>query len=181
MENTIVILSSDHGESFREGYVGHGGRHLFEQVTHVPLIIWEPGQVEGRIINDIVDMTDIPATILDLVDVPVPSWMEGRPLVPLMRGEKLPSRPVFSMNFQRNYSLGHQITDGTIAVWDGDYKLVYYLDDNETMLFNLKSDTEESRNLSWKRPELKKRLMKLINDNLSNANLKIAQSNEQKQ
>ncbi len=81
IENTVIILSADHGESFEHGYFTHGGPFLYEQVTHVPLIIKEPGQMKGQTVDTLVEQIDIPATILDLANIPVPSWMEGRSLV----------------------------------------------------------------------------------------------------
>lgn len=93
--NTILILSSDHGESFEHGYFTHGGPFLYEQVTHIPLIIKEPGQTRGRIIRDLVEQIDIPATILGIVNIPVPPWMEGRSLVPLMQGESFSRGQLF--------------------------------------------------------------------------------------
>jgi arylsulfatase A-like enzyme len=57
--NTVIILSADHGESFEHNYKGHGSIHLFEQVTHIPLIIKEPGRTSGRIIDDLVEQIDI--------------------------------------------------------------------------------------------------------------------------
>ncbi len=127
IKNTVIMLTADHGESFEHGYFTHGGPFLYEQVTHIPLIVKEPGHTGGRIVDDRVEQIDIPATILDLADIPVPSWMEGRSLMPLMRGRKIPQRPAFSMNFEENRSRGHQISRGSVAVWEGDYKLMHYL------------------------------------------------------
>jgi len=93
--STIIIFSADHGESFDHGYFTHGGPFLFEDVTNIPLIIKMPGQQEGTIITDRVEQIDIPATILDMVNIPVPQWMEGRSLLPLMKGQKLPQGPFF--------------------------------------------------------------------------------------
>ena len=177
-KNTIIILSSDHGESFEHDYFGHSGPHLYEQVTHVPLIIKEPDQTEGRIINNLVEQIDIPATILDLINIPVPSWMEGRSLVPLMRDEELPSRPSFSMTLEKNPSRGHQITKGTVAVWEGDYKLIHYLQENKSLLFNLKEDSDELNNLFDKESEVGQHLLALIKDNLKEANERIGRENK---
>ncbi len=174
LKNTVVILSSDHGESFEHGYITHDGKHLYEQVTHLPLIIKEPGQTEGQIINDLAEQIDIPATILGLADIPVPSWMEGRSLVPLMRGKDLPPRPAFSMALQRNRSRGHQITNGTIAVWEGNYKLIHYLEEKKSLLFNLKRDPDELNNLFDKDPEVGQRLLTMIVENLQKANERIS-------
>ncbi len=170
LKNTIIILSSDHGESFEHGYFTHGGPFLYEQVTNIPLIIREPDQREGQIINDLVESIDIPPTILDLANIPIPSWMEGRSLVPLARGKKLPQRPAFSMNFEENPSVDNQIIRGSIAVREGDYKLIYYLEKKESLLFNLKLDPDEMENLFDKEKERSKLLLGLIQDNLKKAN-----------
>ncbi len=174
LKNTVIIMSSDHGESFEHNYLGHGGKYLYEQVTHIPLIIKEPNQTEGQIINDLIEQIDIPATILDLAGIPVPTWMEGRSLAPLMRGKRLPSKPLFSMNFQKNKSRGHKIRNGSIAVWEGDYKLIYYLKEKKSLLFNLKQDPDELNNLFDKEPEVNKRLFSLIHDNLKKANVRLS-------
>jgi arylsulfatase A-like enzyme len=78
--NTIVIVTSDHGESFREhGLVTHG-TSLYRELIHVPLIIWWPGHVPaGQKIDRPVSTASLPATILDLIgsdspnDYPIPS------------------------------------------------------------------------------------------------------------
>lgn len=174
LENTLFVISADHGESFEHGYLTHGGPFLYEQVTHIPLIIKEPDQVSGKVINNIVEQIDIPATIIDLLDIQVPAWMEGRSVVPLIRGEHLTERPAFSMNFEENPSRGHQITKGSIAVWEGDYKLIHYLDREESLLFNLKKDPDELRNLFDKEHGIRQHLLSLIHDNYKAANDKIS-------
>ncbi|MEM3101507.1 MAG: sulfatase [Candidatus Nitrosotenuis sp.] len=170
LKNTIIIFTSDHGESFEHGDFTHGHAHLYEQVTHIPLIIKEPDQTNGVVINDLVEQIDIAPTILDLVNIPIPSWMEGRSVAPLLRGEKLSPKPVFSMNFKKNPSRGHQISEGTIAVWEGDYKLIYYLKDGKSLLFNLKNDPEELDDISNEKSSITRHLLALIQDNLLKIN-----------
>lgn len=172
-DNTVVILSADHGESFEHGYFTHGGLFLYEQVTHIPLIIKRPGRHEGQIVDALVEQIDVPATILDLTNIEIPSWMDGRSLIPLMRGERLPNRPAFSMNFEGNRSRGRQIVSGSIAVWEDDYKLIHYLGKNKSLLFNLKQDPDEMNNLYDKETETGLHLLGLIQDNLKKANEKI--------
>jgi arylsulfatase A-like enzyme len=169
LKNTIIILSSDHGESFEHGYFTHGGPFLYEQMTHLPLIIKEPGQVEGKIIDTIVDQVDIPVTILDMGGISIPSWMEGRSLVPLLRGKDIEPKPAFSMNFDKNPA-SEKITKGTIAVWEGDYKLIHYLEKKESLLFNLREDPDELNNLIEKKPEVGQRLLGLIQHRLKEVN-----------
>ncbi|MEE8329021.1 MAG: sulfatase [Thermodesulfovibrionia bacterium] len=173
LKNTVIILSSDHGESFEHNYQQHSGPHLYEQLIHIPLLIKEPNQKEGGIIDNVVAQIDIPPTILELADIPIPSWMEGRSLVPLMRGKSLSVKPGFSMNFEKNFSRGHQITRGSISVREGDYKLIHYLEGKKSLLFNVIKDPDELNNLFDKEPELGRNLLSFIKDNLKNANERI--------
>lgn len=170
--NTVIILSADHGESFEHGYIKHGRKELYEHVTHIPLFIKEQDQSEGAIIKDMVRQIDIPATILELAGVPIPPWMEGRSLVPLMNGIKLTPEPAFSMTLETNRPR-EKLTKGTVAVWEGDYKLIYYLDENRSLLFNLREDPDELHNLLDREPKIGAHLLTLIKNNLEKANKRI--------
>jgi len=171
LKNTTIILSSDHGESFEHDYWGHGAK-LYEADTHIPLIIKEQNQTKEQIFDILVGQEDIAATILGIADIPIPSWMEGRSLVPLLHGEELSPRPVFSMNLIRN-TKGQMIDKGEIAIWDGDYKLILRIDDNSSLLFNVKHDPGELHDLSYIEPKVKEYLQNLILDSLRKANKKI--------
>lgn len=175
LENTIIILSTDHGEIFDHNNILHGDT-LYEPETHIPLVIKEPGQTKGRIVDNIVEQIDIPATILDLAGISVPAWMEGRSIVPLMRGEDMPERPAFAMNLEKNHR-DQFIDKGDIAVWEGDYKMIHNLEKRESMLFNLRNDPGELDNLIDREPEVGRRLLDLIHENLKKANDKIAKGN----
>src|SRR3989304_3777539 len=52
--------------------------------------------------RDLIEQIDIRATVLDVANIPVPSWLEGRSLVPLMQGKSHPLRPLFSINVELN-------------------------------------------------------------------------------
>ena len=175
MTNTVVILTSDHGESFWHGYQEHDGPYLYEQFVNVPLIIRLPGERKDKI-NMPVEQIDIAPTILELAGISAPDWMEGRSLFPLLQGGSLEQRQVFSMQLIKNRSFGHPITKGTIAIWDKDFKLIYYLESHNTLLFNLKSDPGETMDLSKEMIDIRQELLKSIQDNLSSANAKITQT-----
>ncbi len=84
LDDTIVVLTSDHGEEFSEhGGVGHG-QTLHGEVLHVPLLIRLPGGRDGgRVVDGLVQHVDILPTVLDLAGMPGPPGLDGRPaLVP---------------------------------------------------------------------------------------------------
>ena len=172
LNNTIIILSSDHGESFENGYHTHGGPFLYESVTHVPLIMKEPGQKRGLNISIPVEQIDIPASILDLSGIAVPFWMEGRSLVPAIRGEAISPYPVFSMNLRMNQASEGELSDGSYAVREGSYKLIYIIDGERKWfsLFNLKNDPDELNNIYENEPEKGRYLLNLIYKQHENSN-----------
>ncbi len=174
LKNSIIILSADHGESFEHNSYGHGGVHLYEAVTNIPLIISIPRENKGKIIHTLVSQSDIPASILELVNIPIPSWMEGRSFVKLFKGHSIVEMPIFSMNLARSMSRGNPITEGIIAVWEGDYKLIHYLEEKKSLLFNIKKDPDELNNLFDKEAEVRQRLLKYVLDHLRDANERIS-------
>lgn len=172
MSNTIIIFSSDHGENFSHGNNGHRGEFLYEPVISIPLVIKIPGNKKGQKIDFPVEQIDIAPTILEFAGISVPEWMDGRSLVPLLKGESMEYRPIYASYLQKNYSFEQPITKGVIAVRDVDYKLIYYLEQEESLLFDLKNDPYETQNITGSEPEIKERLKKLITDNVLRINNK---------
>ncbi|MBL7050184.1 MAG: sulfatase [Nitrospira sp.] len=172
--NTYIILSSDHGESFTHGFYRHGAaRDLFEPVTNIPLIIKAPGQQKGLVISDPVAQIDITSTILEIAGVEVPQWMEGRSLMPLMAGERMDLHNIISMVLVKNQSRGRELNKGSFSVRKGDYKLIHYLEDNESLLFNIRSDPDELIDLSGKYPDITDELRISLKRELATANNRI--------
>ncbi|MEO7501051.1 MAG: sulfatase-like hydrolase/transferase, partial [Gemmatimonadaceae bacterium] len=68
LSNTLVVVTSDHGEEFGEhGWVNHGNG-LYLPALRVPLVISFPGHIpEGAVVEDPITLRDLPATVLDLV------------------------------------------------------------------------------------------------------------------
>ncbi|RJR17858.1 MAG: DUF229 domain-containing protein [Nitrospiraceae bacterium] len=166
--NTVIILSADHGESFENGYHTHGGPFLNEAVSHIPLIIKVSNRNEGQSISELIEQVDIPATILDFAGISIPDWMEGRSLLPLMTGADFNTKQVFSMNIRMSSQKNRKIESGSFAVWEGDFKLVYFLDSKweKTFLYNLREDPDETRNIFEKEIETGQHLLNLILEKL---------------
>jgi arylsulfatase A-like enzyme len=97
---TIFVTTADHGEAFLEhGLIEHGGR-LHDEVVRVPLLLAGPGIPAGRRVSAPVAHVDLLPTILDLLRIPAPAWIEGRSLVGLVTGREAESafgdRPLYS-------------------------------------------------------------------------------------
>lgn len=83
INNTVIILVSDHGEEFLERQQwGHFETNLYDEILKVPLLIYDPQFKEGRKIHNQVRTLDIMPTVLDLCACPPPDSMEGASLVP---------------------------------------------------------------------------------------------------
>jgi len=153
-ENTLLVVSADHGESFEDGFRGHRGEHLYEQLIHIPLLIHLPGQRDGPRIDATASQVDIGPTILNYLKAPIPSWMDGEPLG-LGAGERKTYR--YSMEMEAN-GVRPPISKGIVTATDGRYKLVYSLTRNSIELFDLKLDPDESKNIAGENAALVERM-----------------------
>ncbi len=91
-KNTVVIVTSDHGEEFLEhGQIGHE-RTLSEEVLSIPLLVSAPGMTP-RVELEAVGLADLVPTVLELVGSTPPTGLDGRSLVPLLRGLVDKDRP----------------------------------------------------------------------------------------
>jgi arylsulfatase A-like enzyme len=83
-DKSAIIVVSDHGDQFYEhGSVGHGDT-VYQELTHVPLIIRAPGfYPKGQVVRADVEIMDVFATILDLAGVKPGPTVEGTSLTPL--------------------------------------------------------------------------------------------------
>jgi len=87
-DNTIIIVTSDHGEEFWEhGGTGHGWS-LHEHQLRVPLVMKSPTfDQTGREMNEWVGIIDITPTILDMLRIPLSNEFQGKSLLPLINNE----------------------------------------------------------------------------------------------
>jgi len=102
LDETAVIIVSDHGEEFLDhGAAGHG-HSLYSEIVHVPLIVLYPrGFPEARRIDSPVEMMSIYPTILELLDIAPPSGIDAASLLPLISGAETPQARV-AASFNRS-------------------------------------------------------------------------------
>jgi arylsulfatase A-like enzyme len=135
LQDTAVIVSADHGESFEGGVYRHKTPYLTRPVIHVPLIIRMPGQQDGRTVPVTADQAALAPTILELAGVLKPDTMRGHSLVEWLNrdGEGDGEGLAFSQYFERN-SVFKPLRRGSVGVIDGRYQYVHYLESNKGIL-----------------------------------------------
>jgi arylsulfatase A-like enzyme len=94
-ENTIIVLTADHGEEFGDHGSNRHGQSLYREVLRIPLMIRAPGFAPRRV-TETVRSVDLLPTINELVSIGTPSYAEGISLVPGMRGEPVRDLPVYA-------------------------------------------------------------------------------------
>ena len=85
-ENTIIIYTSDHGSHFRTRNSEYK-RSCHEGCIRIPLIIYGPGFKGGQVIEELVNLIDLPPTLLAAAGIKKPEVMSGHPLQQLVEGE----------------------------------------------------------------------------------------------
>jgi len=153
-KKTLVVLTSDHGESLDEHGESTHGTFAYEATLHIPLIIELPG-VSARTVVPPVRHIDIVPTILDALGIEPTPDLTGQSLWPLVLGGS--PAPGFSSYFE---SLSASLNQGWAplrGIFDGRYK---YIDLPLPELYDLNADPHEETNLVAREPETLDRLRK---------------------
>lgn len=144
-KNTIVIYSADNG-----WYLGDLGlydkRFMYEPGLNVPLLARGPGIKAGGVPEQFVANIDLAPTFLDLAGLPVPDYMQGRSLVPLLRGES-PADWRTSFYYRYYHDPGHHNTAAHYGIRTATHKLIHYWKKDAWELFDLTKDPAEQNNL----------------------------------
>ncbi|GIV79036.1 sulfatase-like hydrolase/transferase [Litorilinea aerophila] len=85
-DQTIVLFTSDHGNHFKTRNAEYK-RSCHESAIRVPTALCGPGFDGGGRIHQLVSLVDLPPTLLDAAGLPIPETMEGRSILPLLRGQ----------------------------------------------------------------------------------------------
>ena len=133
-ENTVIILSSDHGD-----YLGDhdliGKASFYESAIRVPMLVRVPWSDTSAVMDDMVELRDVTATMLSFAGVELPRYMDSQPMPGLGLAEGRGRERIFGM-----------LTEGWMN-FDGRYKLHRYATGDE-LLFDMENDPTEQRNLA---------------------------------
>jgi arylsulfatase A-like enzyme len=160
LEDTLVVLTSDHGEElFDHGGFEHG-HTLFQELLHVPLIFWGPGVAPGRI-DEPVSLVDVLPTLLDALGLPADADLAGRSLWPLLTERARPPETSF-------FAEGtlHGIDRKALVRWP--WKLVAS-EGEAPRLYDLSRDPGEQRDLAAAEPDRVAQLLKELGDGVARA------------
>ncbi len=160
-DSTLIILTSDHGESFGEhGEYGHV-YFIYHNNMHVPLMFKVPGVSGGARIYDIAGLIDIVPTVCGLLGIEIPEHVQGQDLSAYFRGQS-PANRDRSMYCESLTATKY----GAEALVGVINKRHQYIETTRSELYDIFEDLPEKKNLISKQPEkakmLRDRLMGIL-------------------
>ena len=87
LDNTLIVIASDHGEEFWEHGFGAHGHSLYSELIHCVLMMWNPRLIPApRRVGEPVQLIDIMPTVMELIGAKPPPTAQGQSLAPLLKG-----------------------------------------------------------------------------------------------
>ncbi len=148
-DDTVVVLTSDHGEQFSEhGSVLHG-QDYYEESVRVPLILRGPGIPRGKRISTMASLVDVMPTLLELAGANVPEGIDGIDLQPVWMGRDSHTRFLFA-----EADMGYMQKDRKRMIRNTRYKLHFDRESEAVELYDLANDAKEQSDISADNPDL---------------------------
>ena len=134
LENTLIILTADHGEAFLDhGQIGHRTT-LYDELVHVPLLVRIPHEeFVARTVASMVELVDLAPTVLDYAGLEIPASFKGHSLRPILQGKS----PV------NNRTMVFLESPYWVAVRTKDWKLHVHRVRDKQLLYHLSVDPRE--------------------------------------
>jgi len=174
LDNTYVIITSDHGEMFERGIWRHTTPTLYEAIVHVPLIISAPGQQQRNDVYAPTNAIDILPTLLSFINAPIPAWCAGQSLLPFENLDN--ERNIFIVEAKSN-AVHAPLQRATLSLIKGKYKIIYYTGyaglEDQYELYDLHNDPEEMHNLFATKQNTAQELKHILNIQLEEVNAKV--------
>ena len=158
MENTMIVLTSDHGDYLGDHWLGE--KDLFHDPSvKIPLIVYDPrpaaDPTRGSTCDALIESIDLAATFVEAAGGDVPNHIiEGRSLMPWLHGKSPEWRDFVVSEYDYSATpqcekLGLEPRDARLfMVFDGRYKLIHAEGSFRPMLFDLETDPDEFHDLA---------------------------------
>jgi arylsulfatase A-like enzyme len=172
LDSSYVIVTSDHGELFERGVVGHSTPIIYEPIVHVPLLLLQPGQSTRVDVRTVTSSIDLLPTLASLLVGQAPAWAEGQ-LLPGFGGTGDPGRSIYSMDAKTN-SAFRRLERLSMSLLKRDYRLTYYRYPEQHYesfeLYNVGEDPEELMDIYAAQPTVARPLQEELLGKLDEIN-----------
>jgi arylsulfatase A-like enzyme len=159
LDDSLVVVTSDHGEELLEHGGWDHGHSLYEHQTRIPLMLRFPEAVGGGArIESMANLIDLMPTLLSVGGIDPPQGLHGRDLLPLVEGE-LPERQV-------SFANGVQWKPGIHSLRTPRYKLIADLEQGVVQLFDLDEEPLERNDVAATHPQVAEDLGRQLRDYL---------------
>ena len=162
LDQSYVVVTSDHGDMFERGVEGHLTPLLYDPVVRVPLLISSPGQSSRQDVDVPTSSVDLLPTLAHLSGGGIPAWCEGQ-ILPGLGGPETSPQSIFIMDAKENSAFG-PLRHATFALRKGPYKLIYYKGypqygrQDRFELYDISTDPEERVDIYPQNPSFAKEL-----------------------
>jgi arylsulfatase A-like enzyme len=144
--DTIVVYTSDQG-FFLGDHGLYDKRFMYEESLRMPLLVRWPARVRAGSVSEAMALNvDFAPTFVEAAGAAVPAAMQGRSLLPLLRGET-PADWRTAIYYRYYHDPGHHDTRAHYGVRTATHKLIHFWRKKQWELFDLRSDPQELRNL----------------------------------
>jgi arylsulfatase A-like enzyme len=170
LEKNYVIVTSDHGEMFDRGEVGHFTPLMYAPLIHVPLIVSNPGQKAREDIYAPTSAVDILPSLAHQILGTVPSWTEGV-LMPGLGGQEVFERSIYTIDAKQNAAFS-PLNTFSIALTKARHRLIYYKYPHyeNFEFYNLDEDAEEIDDLYPSQPAVAQQMQEELLQKLDEVN-----------
>jgi len=140
-KNSLIVLTSDHGESLEEHGERTHGYFAYNSTIWVPLIITAPNGGQ-KVVEQHVSHVDIFPTACDILKIPKPPFLQGISLLPALNGKNLPERLLYFESLYPHYSRGWAPLQGYISHNEK------FMESPIPELYNIAQDFQETKNMA---------------------------------
>lgn len=146
-DSTLIAVMADHGEAFGEHGEKHHGIFLYDETIHVPLLIKPPHATNSAVVSARVGLVDVAPTILEIAKLPIPTAMQGKSLVSMMKMAP-PNQSVAADQFVYSESGYGELSFGWSKLQALRTSKYLYVEAPERELYDVAADPGEQHNLA---------------------------------